>query len=462
MVASYYSRNMTTAPGPLWPPTASAATVTKTPLDHDDYRAWSTVAANSFGGPAGQIAAMHDEIVERRSWVSESSFLHALNYCMLLPGPEAQQLATYLGWLRKGLRGGLLAGGLFILPGFVSILLLSIVYAEWGDVGWVEGIFRGIGPAVIAIVAHAVLRIGKRTIKNRAMLAIAIGAFIGIFFYQVAFPIMVLLAGVIGFIGAKRRPDTFVTITGHDLEGSETAPKVGWKRNVRTILIGLVLWFGPVIAIIATTGGDSSWSEIAVFFSQAAIVTFGGAYSVLAYMAQQAVDVYGWLEPGEMVDGLGLAEATPGPLVQVTQFVGFMGAYRNPGTLSPLTAATLGALLTTWVTFVPSFLWIFAGAPHVERLKNRPTLSGALSTITSAIVGVILNLGVWFGIYTVFSSVEERSWLGARLLVPDLATIDWLGVVIVIAASWALFRLNVRILTVVAGAAVVGLISGVI
>lgn len=431
-------------------------------LDSDDYRAWGTVAANSFGGPAGQIAAMHDEIVDRRSWVSESSFLHALNYCMLLPGPEAQQLATYLGWLRKGLRGGLLAGGLFILPGFVSILILSIVYAEFGDVGAVEGIFRGIGPAVIAIVAHAVLRIGKRTIKNPIMVAIAVGAFVGIFFYEVPFPLVVLLAGIIGYLGAKRRPGTFVTITGHDVEDSEPAPKVGWKRSIRTMFIGLILWFGPVIAIIAITGGDSAWSDIAVFFSQAAIVTFGGAYSVLAYMAQQAVDVYGWLQPGEMVDGLGLAETTPGPLVQVTQFVGFMGAYRNPGTLSPLTAATLGALLTTWVTFVPSFLWIFAGAPHVERLKNRPTLSGALSTITAAIVGVILNLGVWFGLYTLFADAEERTWAGARLLVPDLATVDWLGVAIAIAAGYALFGRGMKILTVVLAAAGVGLVAGLL
>ena len=436
-------------------------TVTSQTLDTEDIRAWGTVAANSFGGPAGQIAAMHDEIVERRGWVDEPSFLHALNYCMLLPGPEAQQLATYLGWFTKGVRGGLLAGGLFILPGFVSILILSVLYAEWGEVGWVAGIFRGIGPAVIAIVAHAVLRIGRRTI-NRTMLAIAVGSFVGIFFYQLPFPLIVAAAGLLGYVGARVRPATFVTITGHDSDTTAITKRVSWIRTARTLVIGLVIWLGPVFAILAMTGADSVWSDIAVFFSQAAVVTFGGAYSVLAYMAQQAVDVYGWLQPGEMVDGLGLAETTPGPLVQVTQFVGFLGAYRNPGTLPPLIAASLGAVLTTWVTFVPSFLWIFVGAPYVERLKNRPALSGALSTITAAIVGVVLNLGVWFGIYTLFSVVDVTEFFWARLLAPDLGSIDWLGVAIAAGAAWALFRTKARILHVVVVAALVGLISGVI
>lgn len=429
-------------------------------LDEDDLRAWSTVAMNSFGGPAGQIAAMHDEIVERRGWVTEPSFLHALNYCMLLPGPEAQQLATYLGWIRKGLRGGLLAGGLFILPGFLSILALSVLYAEWGDVAWVEGIFRGIGPAVIAVVAHAVLRIGRRTIKNGSMMSLAIGAFVAIFFFQVAFPLIVLLAGMVGFVGARVRPGTFVTIQGHAAGTSAPRPPPGWRRTATTLAVGLVLWLAPVALIVAITGRGSIWSDIGVFFSQAAVVTFGGAYSVLAYMAQQAVEVYGWLQPGEMVDGLGLAETTPGPLIQVTQFVGFLGAHRSPGTLSPLVAGTLGAVLTTWVTFVPSFLWIFAGAPHVERLKHRTTLSGALSTITAAVVGVVLNLGVWFGLYTLFGVVETRQLLGARLLLPDLGSIDALGAAIAVGATWALFRRGSRVLTVVAGAALVGLIAG--
>lgn len=431
-------------------------------LDRDDWAAWGTVAANSFGGPAGQIAAMHDEIVERRGWVSEAAFLHALNYCMLLPGPEAQQLATYLGWLRKGVRGGLLAGGLFILPGFVSILLLSILYAGWGDVAWVEGVFRGIGPAVIAIVAHAVVRIGKRTIKNPVMVAIAVGAFVGIFFFQLPFPLIVLLAGIIGYVGARLAPQTFVTLQRHEVDVEGDAAPVSFGRTARVLGIGLILWWMPVGVIAVATGGDSVWTEIGVFFSQAAVVTFGGAYSVLAYMAQQAVEVYGWLQPGEMVDGLGLAETTPGPLVQVTQFVGFLGAYRNPGTLSPFLAASFGAVLTTWVTFVPSFLWILAGAPHVERLRNRPALTGALSTVTAAIVGVILNLGVWFGIYTLFGDVEERTVAGARVLIPELGSVDPLGLAIAVAAAYALFRRNVKILPIVFVAAVVGLISGVV
>jgi len=424
-------------------------------------RAWTTVAINSFGGPAGQIAAMHDEVVERRGWVEETSFLHALNFCMLLPGPEAQQLATYLGWMTKGFRGGLLAGGLFIVPGFISILLLSILYAEWGDVAWVEGLFYGIAPAVIVIVAHAVARIGGRTLKNATMAAVAAAAFIALFFYGLPFPLIVLGAGLLGFFGARMWPDTFVEIRSHDVAATDPA-SIRWTRTALTIAVGLALWLVPVLVIVLVTGADSVWSDIATFFSQAAVVTFGGAYSVLAYMAQQAVEVYGWLQPGEMVDGLGLAETTPGPLIQVTQFVGFLGAHRNPGGLSPLTAGTLGALLTVWVTFVPSFLFILAGAPYVERLRNRPSLSGALSTITAAVVGVVLNLGAWFAIYVLFEEVAVRERLGARLLVPTMATIDWLAVAIAVAAALALFRWNARIIHVVGSAALLGLAIGLI
>lgn len=419
------------------------------------------MAANSFGGPAGQIAAMHDEIVVRRQWVAESSFLHALNYCMLLPGPEAQQLATYLGWLRKGTRGGLLAGGLFILPGFVSILVLSVLYAKWGDLSWVEGLFRGIGPAVIAIVAHAVLRIGARTIKNGTMLAVALSSFVGIFFYEMPFPLIVLLAALAGLVGARFWPATFITITGHDPGTGVDASRPSKSRTVRTLLIGAGLWLAPVGALIAM-GRESVWTDIGVFFSQAAVVTFGGAYSVLAYVAQQAVEVFGWLQPGEMLDGLGMAEATPGPLIQVVQFVGFLAAYRSPGAMSPVVAGVVGAVLTTWVTFVPSFLWILAGAPHVERLKQRPALSGALSTVTAAIVGVISNLGVWFGILTLFGTVETRTWLAARLLIPDLATVDLFGLSVAVAAAYAVFRYDTRILYVVTASGALGVIVGIV
>ncbi len=440
-----------------------ATTVTSSEhLGREDYRAWVTVAANSFGGPAGQIAAMHDEIVERRGWVSESSFLHALNYCMLLPGPEAQQLATYLGWLRKGTRGGLLAGGLFVLPGFAAILVLSILYAEWGTLDWVRGVFAGIGPAVIAIVAHAVIRIGRRTIKNATMAAISVAAFVAIFFYGLPFPLIVLTAGVLGYLGARVRPTTFVTIEHHEATGIPPAKRVGVGRTARTFAIGLTLWFLPVGLISMVTGFDSVWTDIGLFFSQAAVLTFGGAYSVLAYMAQQAVEAYGWLNPGEMIDGLGLAETTPGPLIQVVQFVGFLGAYRDPGSMSPMLAGVLGAILTTWVTFVPSFLWILAGAPHVERLKNRPALSGALSTVTAAVVGVVLNLGTWFTIHTLFEEVAEWKGLGGTLLVPAWSTVVPLGVAIAVGAVVALFLFRARILHVVLAAGFVGLISGVI
>lgn len=404
---------------------------------------------------------MHDEIVESRGWVEERSFLNALNYCMLLPGPEAQQLATYLGWLTKGVRGAFLAGGLFIVPGFVSILLLSVLYAEWGDVAWVEGLFYGIAPAVIAIVAHAVVRIGRRTLKNLTMAAVAFAAFVAIFFFELPFPLIILVAGVLGLVGARILPGIFVVIKSHDAAVTQTGP-VRWARTALTIAIGLALWLVPVLLIILVTGPGSVWSDIASFFSKAAVVTFGGAYSVLAYMAQQAVEVYGWLLPGEMVDGLGLAETTPGPLIQVTQFVGFLGAHRNPGGLPPVVAGTLGALLTVWVTFVPSFLWILAGAPHVERVTSRPALSGALSTITAAVVGVVLNLGAWFAMYVLFGQVVEREWLGARLLVPTFDTIDWAAVAIASAAGFALFRWKTRIIHVVGGAALLGLIIGVV
>lgn len=406
---------------------------------------------------------MHDEIVERRGWVDESRFLHALNFCMLLPGPEAQQLATYLGWLRRGPKGALLAGGLFVLPGFVSILILSVLYSTWGDVGWVDGLFRGVGPAVIAIVAHAVYRIGGRTIKNPMMLSLAVAAFIAVFFYAVPFPLVVLVAGMIGYFGARIAPQLFIVVKGHEVAGSvEEVARPTPGRTLRTALVGGLLWFGPVVVILAVTGSDSVWSDIGIFFSQAAVVTFGGAYSVLAYMAQQAVEVYGWLRPGEMIDGLGMAETTPGPLVQVTQFVGYMAAFRNPGSLSPVMAGVFGAVLTTWVTFVPSFLWIFLGAPYMETLRGKANLSGALSTITAAVVGVILNLGVWFSIFALFAQVDTIDVLGASVYKPDLASIDLVGVAIALVAGLLLFRFRWNILRVVLASAAVGVLLAVV
>ncbi|MGH1488309.1 MAG: chromate efflux transporter [Acidimicrobiales bacterium] len=432
--------------------------------------AWSTVAANSFGGPAGQIAVMHDEIVVRRRWVGERRFLHALNYCMLLPGPEAQQLATYLGWLLRGPSGGLFAGGIFILPGFVSIMGLSVLFAAYGNLTWVAGLFFGISAAVIAIVASAVLRIGRRVIKNPIMLSVAALAFVGIFVFELPFPLIVAASILLGLIGGRTRPDDFNLIRGHDeseavddddvLVGDEDVsigrPSLG--RALRVLAIGLALWFGPIAILLLALGRSSVFVDVAFFFSSAAILTFGGAYSVLAYISQEAVNTFGWLEPGEMISGLGMAETTPGPLIQVVQFVGFMGPYRQPGSLTPLQAGAFGAVIATWVTFVPSFLWIFLGAPFIEHLRNKPALTSALSTVTAAVVGVVLNLAIWFAIYTLFDTVNQRRGYGAVFYQPELASIDWAALVIAAASAIAIFKFKVASLKVVGAAAVVGIV----
>ena len=438
-------------------------------------RAWVTVAANSFGGPAGQIAVMHDEIVERRGWVDERRFLHALNYCMLLPGPEAQQLATYLGWLVRGVRGGLLAGGLFILPGFVSIMGLSVLFAVYGDLPWVAGLFYGISAAVIAVVAAAVLRIGRRVITNAPMLVVSVAAFAAVFVFELPFPIVVAAAAGLGVIGGRLRPSEFNLLTGHEVDAEADAEAdhvlvgdagadVGspsWGRAVRVGAAGLTLWFGPVLVIVALAGSGSVYSDVAWFFSTAAVLTFGGAYSVLAYISQEAVTTFGWLEPGEMISGLGMAETTPGPLIQVVQFVGFMGPYRAPGSLQPLQAAVLGAVIATWVTFVPSFLWIFLGAPFIEHLRGRPALTAALSTVTAAVVGVVLNLAVWFALFSLFDTVDVRRRFGLVIYQPDLATLDLLALAIAAGSAVALIRFKVPTVRVVAVAAAVGVAEGV-
>ncbi len=428
------------------------------------------MAANSFGGPAGQISVMHDEIVTRRRWVGERRFLHALNYCMLLPGPEAQQLATYLGWLLRGPGGGLLAGSLFILPGFVSIMALSILFAAYGDLTWVAGLFFGISAAVIAIVASAVIRIGRRVIKNGAMLAVALGAFVGIFVFELPFPLIVAAAGLIGLVGARVRPELFDLIKGHDeatvtddadvLVADQDVPlgQPSWKRAARVLVVGAILWFGPIGLLLAMAGRSSVYVDVAWFFSSAAVLTFGGAYSVLAYIAQAAVTGFGWLEPGEMTSGLGMAETTPGPLIQVVQFVGFMGPYRNPGSLSPLQAGLFGATIATWVTFIPSFLWIFLGAPFIEHLRGRRSLIAALSTITAAVVGVVLNLAIWFALFTLFDTVTEHRRFGALVYQPDLASFNPASAAIAVVAGIAVFSGKVRTLHVVGGAALVGVI----
>lgn len=429
--------------------------------------AWSTIAVNSFGGPAGQIAVMHDEIVVRRRWIDERRFLHALNYCMLLPGPEAQQLATYLGWLLRGPIGGLFAGALFILPGFVSIMVLSILFAAYGDLTWVTGLFLGISAAVIAVVAGAVLRIGRRVIKNPTMLFIAAAAFVGIFVFELPFPLIVAVAAAVGLIGGRFKPEVFNLIQGHN-ESSVTdddvllgdtdvalgPPSLG--RALRVLAIGLALWFGPIVILLVALGRSSVFVEVAWFFSSAAVLTFGGAYSVLAYISHESVNTFGWLQPGEMISGLGMAETTPGPLIQVVQFVGFIGPYRNPGSLSPIQAGISGAVIATWVTFVPSFLWIFLGAPFIEHLRGKPALTSALSTVTAAVVGVVLNLAIWFGLFTLFGTVNSHRGYGALLYRPELSTLDWAAASITIGAAVAIFRFKIPTLKVVATAAAVG------
>jgi chromate transporter len=434
---------------------------------------WAKVAALSFGGPAGQIAVMHRILVEEKRWIGENRFLHALNYCMLLPGPEAQQLAVYIGWLLHKTKGGLVAGTLFVLPGFVSILALSYIYAAFGDVTVIEGLFFGLKAAVLAIVLHAVVRIGKRALKNYAMIAIAVAAFIAIFFFHVPFPLIILAAGVIGFVGGRAGSPLFRIGGGHGKEsasafadkdsalGEKTPdharPNRRWSLRVSAVL--LALWLVPVALLLIALGPKDVFSRIAVFFSEMAMVTFGGAYAVLSYVTQQAVQHYGWLRPGEMLDGLGLAETTPGPLIMVTQFVGFMAAYRSPGALDPMLAATLGAILTTWVTFVPCFLWIFLGAPFIERLRTNVALTGAMSAITAAVVGVIINLAIWFALHVLFHEATVWEGYGMRIDVPVWNTINLPSFALTLAALFAIFRLGLPMLVVLAAASLLGVIG---
>jgi chromate transporter len=427
---------------------------------------WLRVAALSFGGPAGQIAVMHRIIVEERKWVSESRFLHALNYCMLLPGPEAQQLATYLGWLMHGTRGGLMAGGLFILPGVTSIMALSVVYAFYGHVGIVAALFFGLKSAVLAIVVEAVLRIGKRALKNRIMLAISGAAFCAIYFFNAPFPAIIVAAGLFGYLGARAGMREFALGGGHVSAAPDETPSLLGdatlgsgrptpRRSLATALLWLAVWLGPVGVLLIAFGSTNVFSQIAVFFSTMAVVTFGGAYAVLAYVAQQAVETRHWLAPGEMLDGLGMAETTPGPLIMVVQFVGFLAAFRNAG---GLLAGVAGGLLATWVTFAPCFLWIFVGAPYIERLRGAKALTGALSAITAAIVGVILNLAVWFAAHSLFGRVVSVRALGLQFDAPVPTSANIAGIALALAAALAIFGFRLGMLTTLAGAALGGAI----
>jgi chromate transporter len=443
----------------------------------DAFWVWLRVALLSFGGPAGQIAVMHRILVEEKRWISESRFLHALNYCMLLPGPEAQQLATYIGWLMHRTLGGIMAGGLFVVPGIISIMALSYVYAGWGQVPIIVVLFFGLKAAVLSIVLQAVYRIGKRALKNYVTITLAALAFIGIFFFDIPFPIIVFGSALIGFVAGVSGLTAFLGDAGHAPSHAAGKPVVAKSllgedlpaharptvaRALSVSSIWLALWLLPTVAVFLLLGESNVFSQIAFFFTKMAAVTFGGAYAVLAYVAQQAVQTYGWLKPGEMLDGLGMAETTPGPLIMVLQFVGFMAAYRNPGTLAPMVAGTLGGLLATWVTFTPCFLWIFLGAPFIEKLRGNRALNGAMSAITAAVVGVVLNLSVWFSIHTLFrETVPVRVfpfWFDA----PRPASIDLWALALSVAAAVAIFRFKVGMIPTLVACCVAGMLLHVL
>ncbi|MGR3566080.1 MAG: chromate efflux transporter [Heliomarina sp.] len=430
-------------------------------------RVWARVAILSFGGPAGQIAVMHRITVEEKRWIGDDRFLHALNFCMLLPGPEAQQLATYIGWLMHGTRGAIIAGGLFILPGLLSIMALSWIYVIFGEVDLVSGLFFGLKAAVLAIVLQALVRIAGKALKNNAMRAIALGSFLAIFAFQVPFPLIIAAAALIGYAGARGGLADFAPGGGHGAQGGAHVAEAETLLGDETIempvtarrnaliagMAALALWLVPVGLFFVTLGPENVFTDIALFFSKMAVVTFGGAYAVLAYVAQEAVGTYGWLTAGQMLDGLGMAETTPGPLIMVLQFVGFLGAWSAEGTLW---AATLGALLATYVTFAPCFAWILLGAPWMERLRRNRALAAALTAVTAAVVGVILNLAIWFAIHVIFDAVAV--WRAGPLAVelPRLASVDWAAALLTALAVIAVFRLKLGMMTVLAGAAIAG------
>ncbi|MDF3154329.1 chromate efflux transporter [Mesorhizobium sp. XAP10] len=448
---------------------AGTVPVPAAPTFTEAVKVWAKIGLLSFGGPAGQIALMHKELVEERRWIGERRFLHALNYCMLLPGPEAQQLAIYIGWLLHRTAGGLVAGILFVLPGALVMLALSSLYVLYGDVPLVAALFFGVKAAVLAIVVGAVVRISRRALKNRVMVSIAVAAFIAIYALNVPFPLIVLLAGLTGWLGDRIAPGLF-SGSAHgkdDVADFKGAVDLMFERGElahvkptrwhapRTVAIWLPLWLGPVLLIWWFTGSASVWTEIGRFFSLMAVVTFGGAYAVLAYVAQAAVQSFGWLAPGEMVDGLGLAETTPGPLILVLQFVGFIAAFRHSGSLDPLVAGSLGALLTLWVTFTPCFFWIFLGAPYIEALRGNKALSAALGAITAAVVGVIMNLALWFALHVIFREVHAT---GLGMNVPVPSSIDWRAALLSVAAMVAILKLKVGMLPTLALSALAGIL----
>jgi chromate transporter len=440
----------------------------------DALRVWVRVAALSFGGPAGQIAVMHRILVDEKRWIGETRFLHALNYCMLLPGPEAQQLAVYIGWLLHRIPGGLVAGTLFVFPGVVALMVLSWIYAAYGDVPVVQALFFGLKAAVLAVVLEAVVKVGKRALKNRVLVALAALAFVGIFFFAIPFPLIIIAAALIGFVASAFGIEAFQPGASHGgSAASDEAPAAidaafaldipehvrrSTPRAIKVAAVGGVLWLGPLVALLLIRGPDDVFTTIAAFFSEMAVVTFGGAYAVLAYVAQEAVESYHWLQPGEMLAGLGMAETTPGPLIMVLQFVGFMAAFRHPGALDPMLAGTLGGLLATWVTFTPCFIWIFVGGPYIEALRGNKALGAALSGITAAVVGVILNLAIWFALHTLFGRVDEQHVFGLVLQIPAISTLDLGALALAVAALLALFRFEIGMIPTLLGCSAAGII----
>jgi chromate transporter len=431
-------------------------------------RTWGAVALQTFGGPAGQIAVMQRILVDEKRWVGQRRFLHALNYCMLLPGPEAQQLAIYIGWLLNGVRGGLVAGVLFVMPGVIALLALSAIYVAYGDTTTIAGVFAGVAPAVLAIVVQAVIRVSRRALAHPALVSLALAAFVALAVFGIVFPVVIAGAAIAGLFLARLAPHTLTGAGGVDRgadEGPEPvvpddalhAERPTASRAAKVLAVGVTIWAAPLVAVGLLAGTTSVFMEQGLFFSGTALVTFGGAYAVLAFVAQRAVEVYGWLAPGEMVRGLALAETTPGPLIMVVLFVAFLGAYRDPGTLDPWLAATVGALLTTWVTFLPCFLFIFLGAPYVERLRGNQTLSAALTGITAAVVGVIANLALYFGLHTLFDETTRVTLGPLDLALPDLATLRPTSIAIAIAACVMVFRLRWSVLRALGACAALGL-----
>jgi chromate transporter len=432
-------------------------------------KTWFAISLQTFGGPAGQIAVMQRHLVDDKRWIGQKRFLHALNYCMLLPGPEAQQLAIYIGWLLNGLPGGLIAGTLFVLPGAIALLALSALYAGFGDTTVVTGLFTGLAPAVVAIVAQAVWRVGRRALTNRVLVAFAAVAFLALAAFAVPFPIVIAVAALTGWALHRWRPELVTTAGGHGDTADGPAPLIpddtlhhdrpSTSRTARILIVGLAAWLLPVAAVAVLTGTDSVYTQQGLFFSGTAVVTFGGAYAVLAFVAQRAVEHYAWLSAGDMVRGLALAESTPGPLIMVVQFVAFLGAYHHPGNLNPWTAGVLASLLTTWVTFVPCFLFILLGAPYVERLRGNVALSAALTGITAAVVGVIANLGLYFAVNTLFHRTHTVTAGPLHAALPDVTALRPVPVVIAAVAAALIFRWRWPVLRVLAVSAVIGLIA---